>query len=347
MSESLFKSVPQSQGAIVNGETTFEFLQRGGRTEAIEIREWIENWFREYPEDHGEELSKRLQSKKFAGFMSAYFELQVFSVLRQLGYDVEIHPCFEGTNGTVDFGVTNGKDNFYLEATVCGTEQGILRSNANEEDAVRKIRDAIPCPHSDVWIDAEGELLKTLGRGRLVGPVQDLLDCCSPDAVFGLDEVNWRQIPRTTIQEGNWKLDISLARPIASDGRGRVHGPSRSGSVDGAPPIARALSKKAEDWSEKKRDDTEFIIAVNICHSDYWLDDELRAIYDSSDPIVGQDIFSRSLSRVAGVIVIGNATLGRERIAPVRLYENPGRGVPDCLRFLRQETSFGGLIGLA
>ena len=96
MNESLFKAVPQSQGAIVNGETTFEFLQRGGRTEAIEIRQWIENWFQEYPEDHGDELSKRLQSKNFAKFMGAYFELQVFSVLRRLGCDVEIHPDFSG-----------------------------------------------------------------------------------------------------------------------------------------------------------------------------------------------------------------------------------------------------------
>lgn len=331
----------------MDGETTFEFLQRGGRLETIEIRQWIENWFREYPEDHAGELSKRLQSKKFAEFMSAYFELQVFSVLRHFGCDVEIHPDFAETHGTVDFGVTHGGDSFYVEGTVCGTEQGILHSNANEQDAVRKIRDDIPCPHSDVWIDAEGELLKTLGRRRLVGPVENLLDSCSPDAVFGLDEVHTWQRPRTSIQEGNWKLDISLARPIASDGRGRVHGPGRGGSVDGAPPIARALCKKAEDWAKKKRDDATFVIAVNVCHSEYWSDDELRAIYDSSDPVVGRDGFSRSLSRVAGVIVIGNATLGRERVAPVRLYENPGRGAPECLRFLREETSFGGLIGLA
>ena len=347
MNKSLFKAIPQSQEAKMNGESTFEFLQRGGRPEAIEIRRWIESWFREYPEDHGEELSTRLQSKKFAEFMSAYFELQVFSVLRRLGCDVEIHPDFEGTHGTVDFGVMHGKDSFYLEATVCGTEQGILRSNANEEDAVRKIRDAIPSPHSDVWIDAEGELPKTLGRTRLVGPVRDLLDSCLPDAVPSLDEAHSWQRPRTTIQEGNWRLDISLERPTGPDGRGQVLGPCRVESVDGAQPIARALSKKAKDWANKERDDATFVIAVNVCHSDYWLDDEVRAIYGCPDPVVGQDRLSRSLSRVAGVIVIGHAALGRERFAPVRLYENPGKGAPECLQFLRQETSFGGLIGLA
>lgn len=347
MNESLFKAVRQSQGATVNGETTFEFLERGGRTEAIEIRQWIENWFREYPEDHGKELSSRLQSKKFHKFMSAYFELQVFSVLRRLGCDVEIHPEFAETSGTVDFGVAHGEDSFYLEATVCGLEQGILRSNANEEDAIRKIRDAIPCPHSDVWIDAEGELLKMLGKRRLVDPVQDLLESCSPDAMLSFDEAHSWQRPRTVIQEGNWRLDISLVRPIASDGRGRIHGPGRCGSVDGAPPIAESLRTKKKAWTKKKRDDARFVIAVNVCHSDYWLEDEVRAIYGRLDPVVGQDRFSRTLRRVAAVIVIGNGTFGRERVAPVRLYENPDRGAPECLRFLRQEISLGGLIGLA
>ena len=347
MRESLFKATPQSQGAIVIGETIFEFLQRGARTEAIEIRQWIEDWFRAYPEDHGEELSKRLQSKNFAKFMGAYFELQVFAVLRRLDCEIEIHPDFAGTHGKVDFGVRHGEDSFYVEATVCGTSQGILRSNANEEDAVRKIREAVEHPHSDVWLDAEGELLKTLGRRRLVGPVQELLDSCSPEAVFGLEDIHsWRR-PRTSIPEGDWKLEISLARPIASDGKGRVRGPSRGGSVDGVSPIDRALRKKAEDWADKKRDDATFVIAVNVCHSEYWPGDELRAIYGNSDPCVGQDRFSRSLSRVAGVLVIGNATLGQERGASVRMYENPDRETPECLRFFRQETSFGGLIGLA
>ena len=347
MKASLFKAVPQSQGAIVSGETTFEFLQRGGRPEAIEICQWIENWFREYPDDHGEELRKRLQSKKFAEFMSSYFELQVYSVLRRLGCGVEVHPDFAGTQGTVDFGVTHGEESFYVEARVCGIEQGILRPNANEEDAVRKIREAIHCPHSDVWMDAEGELLKTLGKNRLVDPVQDLLDSCSPEAVPSLKEVYSWHTPRTSIQEGDWKLDIFLARPIASDGKGQMRGPGRGGPVDAALPISRALQKKVKDWTDKKRDDATFIIAVNICHSEFCAGDELKAIYGQSDPIIGQDSFYQSLSRAAGVIVIGNATLGAERSAPVRMYENPNRGTPGCLRFLRKETSFGGLIGLA
>ena len=346
MNESLFKAVPQSQGAIGDRETTFEFLKRGGRKEAIEIREWIERWFREYPEDHAKELRKPLQSKHFAEFMGAYFELQVYSSLRRFGCDVEVHPNFPGTQGTVDFGVTHGEDSFYVEATVCGIGRGSLRSNDVEENAVRKIRQAIRHPHSDVWLDAEGELLTHLRKSRLVDPVQSLLDSFSPDAVPGLGEVpEWRR-PQTSIQEGDWKLDISLARPIASNGKGRVQGLSRGGSVDGVSPIENALEDKTKDWAEKKRDDATFVIALNSCHSESWSGDELMAIYGKSDPVIGQDSFSEYLSRVAGVIVVDNATLGAEKGASVRMHANPDRGIPECLRPLQQKTSLGELIGL-
>ena len=347
MRKSLFNSVRQWQGPTTMGETTFEFLQRGGRTDAIEIRRWMEKWFRKFPEEHKEELRKRLQSRNFDQFMGAYFELQVYSVLRLLGCDVKVHPDFAGTDGVVDFGVTHMKDRFYVEATVCGIDQGVLSSNANEEDAVRKVREEIRHPHSDVWLEAEGELLQTLGRKRIVNPIKELLDSCSADAVYGLGEVYAWLRPRTSIQEGKWRLDVFLARPIASDGKGRVQGPGRGGSADGSLPIARALRKKVEDWAGKKYDEATFVIALNVCHSEYCLGDELKAIYGKPDPDAGQDSFSRHLSRVAGVVVFGNATLGHERGASVQMYVNPDRGAPECLRFLQQKKSLGGLIGLA
>ena len=289
----------------------------------------------------------RLQSKKFEEFMGAYFELQIFSGLRQLDCDVEVHPTFSGTCGKVDFGVTHSEDRFYVEATVCGIGKGILRSNANEEDAVRKIREEIRCPHSHVWIVAEGELRKTLGKNRLARPVQELLDYCSPDAVFGFEKVHpWRR-PRASIQEGNWKLDIFLRPiPLTSDGKGQVMGPVRVGPGDAVSSISKSLGKKAEDWTGKKRDDDTFVIAMNVGHSDYSEGDELRAIYGKPDPIVGQDSFSPFLSRVAAVIMVVKATLGSERSALVRLHENPDREAPECLQSLRWQTGFGEFIGL-
>ena len=79
------------------------------------------------------------------------------------------------------------------------------------------------------------------------------------------------------------------------------------------------------------------LIAVNICHSEYFWGDEEGIIHNA---------FSKSLSRVSGVIVFGNATLGNEHSAPVKLYKNPNRHIPGFLQFLERETSSRELLFL-
>ena len=215
MNDSLFKPAPQWQGPATKGETTFAFLERGGRTEATGIRQWTEEWFRAFPAIHSGHLKRMLQSEDFSAFMGAYFELQVFAMLRRLGCCVEVHPRFSGTCGTVDFRVAHDQDSFYVEATVCGINQGKLHSNTNEEDAVGKIRDVLGEPHSDIWLHATGELRKTLGKDQLVDPIKDLLGRYGPDDVRRLKkEPPWR-LPRTSIRENGWRLEGRVGGVVA------------------------------------------------------------------------------------------------------------------------------------
>ena len=352
MNESLFESVPQWQGAATNGETTFAFLERGGRTEAIGIRRWMEEWFRACPAVHRGQLKRMLQSEDFSAFMGAYFELQVFAMLRRLGCHVDVHPPFSGTKGTVDFRVAHGQDSFYVEATACGVHQGLLHSNANEEDAVRKIRDALGEPHSDVWLHATGELRKTLGKDRLVHPVKDLLRRYRPDDVRRRrEEPPWRA-PRSSIRENGWRLDVRLRPPVASNGRGQIFGPGRTGAVDGSSPLKTALTKKANDWKEKTLERETFLIAVNVCHSEFsWYDgdalDILRALYCDQDGQGYSREFRRELRCVTGIIAVNNAVLGNEVGAVVRLFRNGDANIPRCLHFLLEERKLGELTDMS
>lgn len=348
MNDLLFQSVPQQEGPITEGETTFQFLQRGGRGEAVQIRQWMEEWFQQFPFDQKKKLKHRLQSEDFGEFMSAYFELQVFAILRRLDCTVEVEPSFPQTNGTVDFHVTNYQEHFYVEATVCGVGRGILSSNTNEQNVVRKITEQLKDPHSDVWLSATGELNRTLGKKCVVEPFEELLKTYTADDVRRLySKLGWAVAQNrlsTAIKEGDWVLEGYLAPPIASDGRGQIRGPGRVGVVDGSPPLAKALEKKAEDWGKKKLEKEIFLIAVNVCHSEFWWGDEREAIFGRSTPISEQEAFSEPLSRVSGVIVFGNAVLGAERNSRVKLYTNMGKRIPECLRFLLQERSLGELL---
>ncbi len=354
MTTALFRPVAQKHGPADNGETTFQFLERGACREAIPIREWMEHWFLAFPESGRHRLKHRLQSSRDAEFLSAYFELQVFTILKRLGCSIKVEPGFPGASGaTVDFLAGHGEDEFYVEATVCGFGRGVLSSNANEQDAVRKIGEGLTGLHSDLWLRAEGELRRTLGQRGLVRPFQDLMKAHTPDEVRELHSRLGRHEAECylseTISEGGWELTGRLDPPRASNGQGRVWGPARGGAVSAQAPLTRALAKKAEDWRRTNLKEKCFLIAVNICNPDFaWNLDELRAIHAPDSPEetgVENRPFAPYLSRAAAVLICDNATLGAERIARVRLYQNPQRQLPDCLRLLFAEQRLGGLLG--
>ncbi len=154
-----------------------------------------------------------------------------------------------------------------------------------------------------------------------------------------------------TIREGQWELTGRLDPPRATSGQGQVWSPVRSGTVSAEAPLKRALAKKAQDWRRTHLKEPCFLVAVNICNPDFgWNLDEIRAIYTPDAPIHGgtgarKSLFAPYLSRVAGVLIVDNATLGSERTARVRHHQNPQTRLPDCLRFLLVEQPLGDLIG--
>ena len=349
MKELLFDAVTLRQEPSTKSESTFQFLERDGRVESIEIRHWMEKWFQEYPEGQRTELKKRFKSKDSAKFTEAYFELQVFAMLRLLDCDVKVHPDFDNTGSTVDFEARNGESRFYVEATVCGFNKGALHSNANEEDAARKIKENLHTPHSDIWLSAEGELSTTLPGSRVIEPFQELLNKYTVDQVkqrvLALGLVHAQQHLSISIEEGNWRLEGFLAPPIASNGQGQVFGPSRGGAVDGAEPLQRTLVKKVDDWKQKRLANEIFVIAVNACHSEFSWGDERSAVFENCDLDSDENTSFATLSRVNGVIVFDHAVLGAERDSRVKLYRNGSMPIPDCLEFLVCEQTLGELLG--
>ncbi len=350
----LFQPVPQKLGPVDGSESAFQFLERGGSRRATPIREWVERSFRAFPAASRAHLRRRLQSPKFTEFLSAYFELQVFTLLHHLGCSIEVEPTFPGTRGaTVDLLARHRQEEFYVEATVCGLFQGELSSNANEDDAVAKIREGLPELHSDLWLRAEGELRRTLSKKRLLRPFRNLLKTYSPDGVPALHSRLGRYEAEHylcgTIEEGDWRLTGRLEPPCASSGQGQVLGPVRTGTVSAQEPFTLALDKKAQDWRRLNLKDEPFLIAINVCNPDFgWNLDEIRAIHEPDSlhrTVTGTRPFKPYLSRVAGVLVFGNATLGMERAARVQLHQNPARRLPECLRPLLAEQKLGTLLG--
>ena len=338
MNEILFKAVEQKWGPSTARETTFAFLERGGRKEAVEIRQWIESSFQAIPDSQRKALEKRLKSERDDQFLGAMFELEIHEILRRLGCVIEIEPGLPGTNGKVDFRVADKSQEFYIEATVCGIGQGSLHSNENEHDAVEKLRKHLRKPlQSELWVSTEGELKRTLGI-EFVKQFQNLLDKHTPEEVVNIHREHGPQLASyflsTEFSQGDWVARGRLYPAYPSSGPGRVWGPVRSACTNGVEPITTALKKKVKNWKKGGIKDRDFLIAINVCHSDAFSDDPEQAIFGRTRSAERNENFLEFLSCANGVLVFYQATLGNERSAPVRLYQNGNRNIPECLQFL-------------
>ena len=83
----LFEPVVQRSEWIDLDESTFEFLARGGRQEASETREWMEEEWSEISSCRRKGLGNRLNFMNSKQFIEGYFELQVHRLLRRLGLE--------------------------------------------------------------------------------------------------------------------------------------------------------------------------------------------------------------------------------------------------------------------
>ena len=348
----------RTEGPIKPSESTFEFLQRLNRSSSIQRCQWINEWFAELPANAKPTFESRLKAYGPGVFESALFEMQLHSILRRLNFLVEIEGEFVGTRQKIDFlarSVDRENQSVYVEATVCGFGQGNLSGNSNEDDVVEKIKRNIQFPHSDIWLEAEGPLLKTLGAKRVVEPFRKLLESYTPGKVWQIYSrwgryQSWR-FPSTEISEGAWILKGTLKPPLNRSSRGQIWGPSRGGAVDGSIPLSNALRKKAEEWKRLDFRGTPFLIAVNACHTEFFwstgdTSDIRRALFKDLDAVKQSENFHASLSCVSGVMMFNHAVLGNEMSAKVQLFQNGNVNIPDRLHFLFAEQKLGDLLGI-
>ncbi|MDE3261993.1 MAG: hypothetical protein OYL41_08430 [Acidobacteriota bacterium] len=349
----VFNVKPVRRGRGTETERIHEFLEREGRPEAAPIRSWIEHWYAQLPKAKQADVRGRLRSGKIDRFTEVYFELQMFALLRTTGHRVHVEPALSKGHYKPDFLAIRGSGAFYLEATVCGQSDhnaGALRVNANESDAVEKIKSALEEEevhmHSDLWLEAEGNLDRTLSKREIGRPFIDLLKRTTAEQVerslgsgLSVEEV---------FDCGHWSLRGFLDPNILKGTVGDVWGPVRSAVGDAADAISTSLTKKAAEWRRKGsgRDET-LVIAVSVCHSQYsWNDgEEIRAIARDPTTEVLTAPWRDDLKDVAGVLFVGDVSLGNELQTKARLIQNPDRSLPESLGFLTTERKMGELTG--
>ena len=343
--------------SVRTGETTFEFFQRQCEPRFVEYREWIEELFQDLPIGHCETFRGRLRSRDSAEFQAAAFEMQLYRMLNRLGLEIEIEGKLPKTKKKIDFFVQTEHQSCFIEATVCGFGEGTFSSTENEHDAIAKLRQGFPNPHLNIRLAAEGRLTKTLAKNEIIKPFKELLDRFTWEEFEETLHNYVRYDPRyilfeedceTEITVGDWTLKGTLELPFPQC-EGHIYGPCRNSAMDGSGPLLRSVQAKAKHWGGTDLGQP-FVVAVNNCHSEFtWEDDcsDIKRALTGDPDAADHASFRPDLHRISGVIVVGNACMGAEKMAPVKLFRNGNKEIPDFLYFLEEKQTFGDLLGLS
>ena len=352
----VFDRKPIRRGPSTEKEKIHEFLEREGRPEAAPIMDWIEHWYDQLPSDKQRDIRGRMRSGDDHQFTSAYFELQMFAMLKGMEYDITMEPRLADGRYNPDFLARCDDEAFYLEATVCGQGAGGLRITTHEHGAVEKIRAAFEDGkveiHSDLWLQAEGVLSRTLSKKEVSRPFIGLMRRTNAAEVresFASDSDYHRY--RTEYKErfkfGDWTLEGTLEPKPHKDAAGHVWGPTRSATGDATEAMRTSLTDKARQWRRMGPPDGIFLVAMSICHSQYFWnsDQEARAIAQdrtSSDPA---GPWLDDFAAINGILFVGDVSLGNEYATRARLFPNPQRCLPESLAPLTREHGLAGLTG--
>jgi hypothetical protein len=84
------------------GESLFEFYDTCAVATFATYRSLVNEWLRQLPPNHAAKMAGRMKGRNVQ-FQRALCELIVYRLLRQLGYDVDIHPQLPHTTRKPDF----------------------------------------------------------------------------------------------------------------------------------------------------------------------------------------------------------------------------------------------------
>lgn len=359
----LFIVDPESLDDICQrkGEKLYEFFLRQSNPKIVTYREWIEELFQGLPIERHKDFCPRLRSDN-QNFQASLFEMQMYRLLILMGLKVKIEPRQVGISKLFDFHVQDDKQSCIIEATVCGIGQGKFAGNANEDDLVAKMRELFPNPPFDIHIETEGTLNETISKDCIKKKIEGLLGRFTREqfkarAIACRNNMYamhfFREDRSLEWTKDGWRLRAEIEWPYNLQ-KGEIWGPARFGGMNPSGPLYEAVKRKARAKSKADNQhggssEEPYIVAANNCHSEFGLstfeDSDVKRALTGNPDAPDNARFRRDLGRVDAVIVIGNACLGHEGRAPIKLFRNENREIPDFLIPLEKRQVFGDLIG--
>lgn len=115
-----------------HNDNTYEYYNISARTDISKVRDILEKWFYNYPEEEKKELKSRFKKD----FDSSFFELFLYELFCKLGYNIIIHPDLPSSPKKPDFLISKNDLEIYIEAK-------IVKSKTMEQEAFERKRNEL------------------------------------------------------------------------------------------------------------------------------------------------------------------------------------------------------------
>lgn len=191
----LFENIKRDfEGPSNHNENSYDYYNRSARKDVKIVRDLLEKFFYSYPENEKVELKKRFKKD----FDPAFYELYLYSLFENLGFDIIIHPTLPNSNKKPDFLIKKNELEIYIEAKV------VNNKSTNQQAFERRINelydhlDKIKCPGFLLQIDTLNiKTVKQPSSKKVVNYIQKEILKFNPEKITeDLTKYGFEAIPK-------------------------------------------------------------------------------------------------------------------------------------------------------
>jgi hypothetical protein len=212
----LFDEVEWYQGHALDTESAFHFLNRADGQLWQLTRDVLEEWYGDYSDPDGD-LRARFRSDDIRQHLAAWWELYVYTMFRQLGYDVEVHPTVANTERRPDFRVSRASSGVYVECAAIAGDDAV--ENPAGQAWICECINRARNPDFMVEVDITGVGTDQPTVAEIVSPIEEWLAKLDYDLMSEVFDASM-DAAEEIFEFRDWEVRI-VALPVNEEIRGR------------------------------------------------------------------------------------------------------------------------------